>query len=214
MGLPLPRCGDASARHSPGEKPSRAAGGALTATLTIAAGVLFGLVSLGAIQGVRSDRPMFGMAMPFSETWWSGQPAAYGRWTWVPRWMALIAYPPFANLTDAEVSQKKPGWNKKNDDLDSVIGAQLPRANLQYASASDAFFAGADLSWADLKGADLKRSDLRGADLGVANLEGADMRDANLRGATLTIANLRGAYLDEADLSDAILNSADLTGAS
>jgi hypothetical protein len=66
--------------------------------------------------------------------------------------MALIDYYPFLNLRGADVSQKKPNWNRKNEmeiDQDSVIGAQLNLANLRYASAEGAFLADARLNQAD-----------------------------------------------------------------
>jgi hypothetical protein len=59
--------------------------------------------------------------------------------------MALIGCPPFANLTDAEVSQKKSTWSKKTDknaDSDSVIGAQLSGADLDMRQQSVRFSPG------------------------------------------------------------------------
>ncbi len=196
-----------------------------TAGFAVAAGIVFGLISLGAIRGVRSSKPIAGIPMPSSEQWRSRGGWLDGRWTWVPRWMALIGNPPFANLTSAEISQKKSTWTRKNDnetDADSVIGAQLRRANLRYASAESAFFAGADMLGADLTGADLLVADLSkaylpGSHLGGAFLLGADLRaanlaDAHLEGAELTNANLRGANLHSTDLSGANLFGANLFG--
>jgi uncharacterized protein YjbI with pentapeptide repeats len=169
--------------------------------------ILFGLVSWGAIWGVASG--------------WSKDPH-----TWVPSAMALIDYHPFLNLRGADVSQKKPNWNRKTEmeiDQDSVIGAQLGGANLRYASAGGAFLADARLSVADLSGAELINADLtdaqlfgadlRGADLFGADLNGAHLIDADLRGANLFGADLRGANLFGADLRGADLSSAKLNGA-
>ncbi len=126
-----------------------------TAASACAVGVLFGLLSIGALWGVRSGTPIFGYK-PKSELF----PPTLGPRTWVPRWMALIGFPPFADLEAAEVSQKKPassGKSKDGDqDSDSAIGAQLSGTDLRYASANDAFFADADLSGAHLRGADLR----------------------------------------------------------
>ena len=80
-----------------------------TAAFTVAAGVLFGLISLGAIQGVRSGKPIFGYDIASELRW----PESYGPRTWVPRLMAFIGYPPFAKLNGLEVSQKKPTWSPK-----------------------------------------------------------------------------------------------------
>lgn len=221
--------------------------GYLIATSVVIVGVLLGLISLGALRGVRSGEPIFGFT-PQSEVQWIPAPwdekQAQIR-TWVPRAMALIGCPPFANLTNAEVSQKKPTWTQKSGgDANSVIGAQLHRTNLRYASADGAFLAGADLGGADLTdatliGADLTGADaggatlidarlfgahLSGADLGFADLsssglEGADLSNSkldnsNLRDAGLIGSNLRGADLREANLAGAMLSSSDLSGAS
>ena len=204
--------------------------GRFRAASTIAAGVLFGLVSLGAIRGVRSNKPIFGIGLPPSEVWWSEESS--GPSTWVPRSMALIGYPPFANLTGSDLSQKEAKWSLNNADLDSVIADQLSGANLKYASAYGAFFANADLAAADLTGAlldsaDLSQANLRAARLSGAQLEGAGLDQSNLTGAqldsanqkhahligaTLTEANLPGTDLKHAHLIGATLNKANLTG--
>ena len=181
-----------------------------TAAFTVAAGVLFGLISLCAMQGVRSSKPIFGYSIRSELRW----PESYGPRTWVPRLMAFIGYPPFANLTNADVSQKKANWTSKTgNDLDSVIPAQLSGADLRYALANRAFFAGADLSLTDLTGADLRRADLSGANLSFANLSGATLNGVNLSIANLGDADLSGADLRGADLSGADLSVADLPGA-
>ena len=88
--------------------------GYLMVTLASVAGVLFGLISWGALRGVRSALPIFGFSRE-SELGWTPFPLyAKGQiGTWVPRTMALIGYPPFANLTNVEVSQKRPTWSQK-----------------------------------------------------------------------------------------------------
>jgi len=111
-----------------------------TAALAVTIGVLFGVVSWGAIMG-NPDR------------------------SWVPRLMAVLGYSPFADLAHAEISQKKSSWSKNDKDLGSVVGAQLSEPNLRYASASGAFLAGANLTDADLIGADLGGADLSSASL-------------------------------------------------
>jgi hypothetical protein len=86
---------------------------------------------------------------------------------------------------------------------DTVVEANLRRANLY----------GADLRRANLYGADLRGANLRGANLYEANLRRADLREANLRRANLYGADLRGADLRGADLRGADLRGADLRGA-
>jgi uncharacterized protein YjbI with pentapeptide repeats len=128
--------------------------------------------------------------------------------------MARIGYPPFANLTSVDVSQKKPNWSRKKDDSpDFVTGAQLRGANLRYALAQGAFFARADLHSAYLSGADLDSADLSGADLSHADLTLARLPDAHLDRAYLFDANLTFAVLSHAGLQDADLGGADLHGA-
>jgi uncharacterized protein YjbI with pentapeptide repeats len=188
--------------------------GYLTAAFALVAGVAFGLLSLGAIQGVRSSKPIFGIRALRTERpihFWAG---SGGVSTWVPRFMGFIGYPPFANLTDAEVSQKKPNWTKNGKDLDSVVGSQLSGANLRYASARGAFLAAANLFQADLRGADLNGADLSGADLESAKLTSANLWLADLRGASLISTDLSDADLSGADLNGAKLTGAHLAGAS
>lgn len=92
----------------------------------------------------------------------------------------------FANLKDAEVSQKLDGWiETANADgiaaqIAHVKGAELPGWDLRLANAPGAFMVKANLGGADLRGANLSGADLRGA-----NLQGADLRCADLRGADL-----------------------------
>ncbi len=195
-----------------------------TAAFAVAVGVMFGMVSWGARWGVPSNDPILGIplllhrddvqslsdadigTLDHRERGREQARAQFPRYlTWVPRLMALVGYSPFADLRGAELSQKKPGWSKTDKGLDSVVGAQLKRANLQYALASGAFLAGADMSGAKLHGADLGGavlygSDLRAIDLFAASLEGADLSAANLGGADLSAADLVNADLSGAEL--------------
>ena len=182
-------------------------GGHVVAAYVAVVGIVFGLVSLGALWGIRSGSsiPVLGVT-PSSEIWFGD---ATGPRTWVARSMAIVGYPPFANLTSAEVSQKRSSWSgKEEENIDSVIGAQLGGINLRYAVGTQAFLVGADLIETDLTGADLRNADLRGARLNLAKLSGASLLWADLRGA-----DLRGADLDGADLFRADLDGADLAQA-
>jgi uncharacterized protein YjbI with pentapeptide repeats len=201
----------------------------MAGALALLFGAWFGLLSWGAIWGVPSKQWTFGAG-----PWIPGVSVTEvkGPSTWVPRFMELFGYSPFASLAGVDVSQKKPNWSQKDDELGNVVGAQLNGANLRYALARRAFFAFADLSNADLKGAflilaDMKgarllgcdltgatldRADLTGAKLIFANLNGADLKGAHLSGADLTRADLAGADLSDADLTDANLSDANLSG--
>ena len=89
-------------------------------------------------------------------------------------------------------------------------GADLREAELSGANLRGAILSGADLRGANLGGANLSGANLRGANLGDANLGDANLRDANLRGANLSCANLRGANLGGANLGGADLGGANL----
>jgi len=168
-----------------------------TVAFAAAVGALFGVVSWGARWGIPSYIPR-------------GRVASSEPLTWVPRLMGLVGYSPFANLENAEISQKKTTWSKNDKNLDAVVGAQLKGMNLRYAEAEGAFLAGSNLLDADLSGAELRRADLSGTDLS-AHLRGTNLTDADLRGADLRGADLGDAYLSDADLRGVELREADLS---
>jgi uncharacterized protein YjbI with pentapeptide repeats len=173
------------------------------------------MVSWGARWGAPSNEPILGIPLLLQRSVLPGQNPwdRRDRLTWVPRLMALVGYSPFANLTGAEVSQKKSNWNKSDNDVNSLTIAQLQGANLRYAEASGAFFAGANLSGADMSGSNLMDADLRHASLSFAKLGGADLDGAHMGGADLLRVNLRGTRLESAGLSGTALFRADLSGA-
>jgi uncharacterized protein YjbI with pentapeptide repeats len=139
--------------------------------------------------------------------------------TWVPRSMERVfRYSPFADLVDADVSQKPTGWTDKKEQIELVTSAQLPGADLRGARAGGAFLIRANLDTARLEGANLSAARLEGAYLVLARLEGANLGAARLEGANLRYAQLEGANLGEArleraDLSGARLDRAELSGA-
>ena len=90
-------------------------------------------------------------------------------------------------------------------DADTLIGANLFRANLGGANLRGADLIGANLGFADFRGAILGFADLSGANLGGANLRGADLSGADLSGTNLNFADLRGAILRGANLRGEIL---------
>ena len=145
-------------------------------TFSLAIGLLFWLLSIGAIWGVRSRKSILGFT-PASER--QVVDSAEGPSTWIPRGMALIGYPPFANLNAQDVSQRTSTNADKNEheSTPSVIAAQLTGADLRYASAERAFLADADMSYADLRHADFFRAYLRGAHLNNADIRGANLTD-------------------------------------
>jgi uncharacterized protein YjbI with pentapeptide repeats len=208
------------------------------AAVALGFGVLFALVSLGAIEGdVRRRGPYYVDVLPDVATW---MPYAFDR----------VGYRSFAYLREADVSTKPNNWTglatrpeedleiselleKARAELAQVKSAPLKDANLRYADAVSAFLAkasliganlqgailsGANLQEADLSGAILQKANLiganlQGANLGGAKLQGADLSSANLQGVNLALAKLQGAQLFLANLQGAKLFFAKLQGA-
>lgn len=142
----------------------------------------------------------------------------------IPKVFEAIGYPAFAHLDDANLSTKPANWTGKSlQEIDSVKAADLTSRNLRFASAFNAFLAGAymmdidargiDFRESDLRRADFRRSDLRTAHFRKANMEKADLRWTDLSHASLREANLKDADLTEAKLTDAQLRDAKAAGA-
>ena len=178
---------------------------------------LFGLLSLGGIEGINPHLVDAQVARGVIRRHFSDPR------TWIPRAFAVIGFDTFATLDNNEVSAKPANWSDEQTDLHQVKGADLGGRNLRYADAYGAFLAnaflkGADLRNADLRDADLRGADLRGADLRGANVrgskqDGADLRKADLRGANLHGAHLVGVKFDGADLRGVDFSEASLPGA-
>lgn len=116
----------------------------------------------------------------------------------VPQLLYLVGRPPFADLTEAELSTRFASPDAQDATTSAVHGVDLKQMNLSYANAAGAFLVKADLRAADLLGADLRFADLRGARLHGANLSGANLKGANLRHASgLTQAQIQSAIIDQ-----------------
>ena len=183
--------------------------------------VILFFLSLGTIKGVPHD---FSRAPQF---------AAGDIRRWAPSVFWAIGYDPYADLTEATLSNWPAGWTGAEDQLGSVKGARLNNTKFRYAQAYGVFLANAHLFRSDFTGAFLSEADMRGADLGQstlrlaildraqmshtnldrANLDGANMTRADLRGANLSYSSLANATLVDAQLEGASLYSARLSGA-
>ena len=167
------------------------------AAVPVGLGVVFALVSLGAIEGDARRN-------------YAGGPVVLGGVaTWVPYAFDSVGHKTFANLREADVSTKPATWTglaerptegldmslreKARTELAQVKGARFQAQDLRHADAVRAFLAKADLRDAKLQGAFLLGTNFQGADLDSANLQGADLRGANLQGARLA-----GTHLTEA----------------
>jgi uncharacterized protein YjbI with pentapeptide repeats len=165
------------------------------------AGILLFLLSIGTFLGVPHDYRA------------TAQWPAPGIKLWAPDILWTFGYNPFAQLTEAELSTKPPGWTGRNEEIASVRGANLNRLRLRYIQAYGAFLVKAHLWRTDLRNAYLSEADLREANLRQVDLQFAILDRANLARATLPETDLRNANLDRADLHDANLSFAMLSEA-
>jgi uncharacterized protein YjbI with pentapeptide repeats len=182
------------------------------ASVLIALFVVLSFFSIGTIAGVPHDQPR------------APQYASTSIRRWAPSALWLVGYDPYAELTEASVSQRPPNWTGADDQVSEVRGARLNGTNFRYAQAYGVFLAGAHLFRANFQGAFMSEADFRGADLGQANLkfavlDRAQMNHANLDravldGANLTRVDLRGANLSYSSLANAELLDARLDGVS
>jgi uncharacterized protein YjbI with pentapeptide repeats len=182
------------------------------ASVLMALFVVLSFFSIGTISGIPHDQrraPQF---------------ASASIRRWAPNVLWMVGYDPYAELTEASISQRPPDWTGGADQIQAVQGARLNGTNFRYAQAYGVFLAGAHLFRANFQGAFMSEADLRGADLGQANLkfavlDRAQMNHANLDragldGANLTRVDLRGANLSYSSLANAELLDARLDGVS
>ncbi len=164
-------------------------------------GLLLFLLSIGTFLGVPHD---------YRST---AQWPAPGIRAWAPEVLWTFGYNPFAQLTEADVSTKPPGWTGREEEIALVKGASLNRLRLRYIQAYGAFLVKAHLWRTDLRNAYLSEADLREANLRQVDLRFAVLDRAKLARAALPEADLRNANLDRSDLRDANLSFAVLSEA-
>lgn len=129
----------------------------------------------------------------------------------VPDIFRALGFRATVDFRDLDVSVRPSGWTGR--EVDQVVGAVLPKADLRFADGRKAFLVNANLRSANLEGADLKKANFEGADLDEALLAGADLTKATLRNVNLEEADLEGVELELADLTGSILTRANLRGA-
>jgi len=171
-----------------------------------AIGLFLFLLSIGTFMGVPHDYRGTGQspALTASTLWIR---------SWAPDILWTVGYNPFAQLTEAEVSTKPPGWTGQEAEFALVRGANLNRLRLRYIQAYGAFLVKAHLWRTDLRNAYLSEADLREANLRQVDLQFAVLDRARLTRATMPEADLRNANLDRADLRDVNLSFALLSEA-
>jgi uncharacterized protein YjbI with pentapeptide repeats len=129
------------------------------------------------------------------------------------RWFRL--YP--ANLVEADLTRKPPGWlpfefwlKEFEPDYRDRNGAG-PDTDL---TTDRAFIIEATRRYkAPLGTPNLKGADLRNANMLRAFLPGADLREARMQGADLRHARMQGAFFDQAEMQGADLREAKMQGA-
>jgi uncharacterized protein YjbI with pentapeptide repeats len=193
--------GFGSPRLSKIQTPSSKRTALLLRTVPPGIGLLLFLLSIGTFLGVPHDYRAITQSPPSGIRAW----AADILWT--------VGYNPFAQLTEAEVSTKPPGWTGREEEIASVKGANLNRLRLRYIQAYGAFLVKAHLWRTDLRNAYLSEADLREANLRQVDLRFAVLDRARLTRAALPEADLRNANLDRADLREANLSFAVLSEA-
>ena len=124
--------------------------------IIIVFGIIFSLLSYGAIEGVKTESYSFTEVKKF-----------------VPMFFKNFGYDVFADFSEMDVSKKPENYWSLTDEnkLKSVNGANLRGRNLRNANMKRAF----------LVQADLRESDLYKSELHFANLEQANFDQANLQ---------------------------------
>jgi uncharacterized protein YjbI with pentapeptide repeats len=190
-----------SRRPSTEQKSSRKRTVLVLRTVPPSMGLLLFLLSIGTFLGVPHD---------YRST---AQSPAAGIRAWAPDLLWTFGYNPFAQLTEAEISTKPPGWTGSEEEIAGVKGANLNGLRLRYIQAYGAFLVKAHLWRTDLRNAYLSEADLREANLRQVDLRFAVLDRAKLVRAVLPEADLQNANLDRADLRDANLSFAVLSEA-
>jgi len=129
----------------------------------------------------------------------------------IPDLFRAVGFRAMADFRDTDVSTKPAGWTGR--EVDEVVGALLPAADLRFADGRKAFLVNANLRSANLEGADLKKANFEGADMDEALLAGADLTKASLRNVNLEEADLEGVEFILADLSGSLLTRANVADA-
>jgi uncharacterized protein YjbI with pentapeptide repeats len=169
-------------------------------SVAICAFVALTVLSAGTIKGVPHDPSR------------APQYAASSIRRWAPTAFWSVGFNPFADLTEASISQRPAGWTGADDQVASVTGAYLNNRHIRYAQAYGVFLANSHLWQADFQGSFLSEADLRNADLGQASLKFATLDRASMNHANLDRAVLDGANLTRVDLHDANLSYSSAVG--
>jgi len=121
---------------------------------------------------------------------------------WGPAFLGWFHCAPFAQITQADLSDRPSGWKgAAPEDVFPIKGAELQGVDLRYANATGTFLVNAAVHEAELRGVNLVGADLRRAYMVHSNFMGADLQGAILVGANLFQAHLCGANFERAIFS-------------
>ena len=184
----------------------------LSLRAALATGFVLLALSLGVLRGLPADQNIAPQHSPADIRRWAAQV------------FQAVGYRPYADVTEAALSQMPARQNWSEEGVAAIPGAHLNQSSLRFARAYRAFlvnarlwhtdFEGAYLSEADLRGANLREAVLKSAVLDRVRAQKAVMVSADATGANLTGANLAGADLSYGIFENAVLSNARLTGAS
>lgn len=129
---------------------------------------------------------------------------------YVARFLVACGRPPYACLTDEELSTKPPTWSEDDTRQPGVVGAELRGVDLRCAQMQGVFLVKANLRNANMSHANLKAADVRLADLSDADLKWANLWEVKVQGAKFNDADLAHARITKANFSGATLRAANL----
>ena len=189
-----------------------------TLRVPFAAGFVLFLFSLGVIHGLPADRSIRPEVS-------AGNPRR-----WAATVFRTVGYRPYADITEASVSDSPARDFAKDASPGDAPGPRLNEMNLRYSRGYRAAFANARMWKANLEGASLSEADFRGVNLregvlrsakldrlqaaksNLVSVDGqwADLAGADFRNADLSYANFQGATLATTNFTRATLYAVNL----
>jgi uncharacterized protein YjbI with pentapeptide repeats len=183
-----------------------------TLKVTLLAGCVLFLLSLGVIRGLPADKSI------------APEMSGSDIRRWAAQGLQFVGYRPYADVTESLFSPLPAKGDWSEESVAAIHGARLNQVNLRYARAYHTFFVNARMWRANLEGAYLSEADLRGANLREARLHNAVLDrvqagravfvSADARAINLSSADLHGADLSYGIFEGAVLSNAKFSGAS
>jgi uncharacterized protein YjbI with pentapeptide repeats len=111
------------------------------------------------------------------------------------------------NLSHLDVSTKPPSWNGKDEELDSIKGANLSYRNISFANCNETFAANTRFVGANVSGTQFGYGDLRKSDFSRALGKQASFAHARLTKAIFGASKMIEAHFYGAQLDGTIFTS-------